>query len=67
MTVMMLSVQWALGATAAYDPMLHVFHGIVLAMGTIVAVSDVTLLRIAYLLSLALGANLTEAISVQRP
>ena len=62
MAVSLLSVLWTLGGTAAYSPKLNIFHGIVPAMVTIVAVSDVIHLWSAYLRGLALGADRAEAI-----
>ncbi len=60
--VSVLSVLWTLGLTTAFDPKLNVFHGIVPAVVTIVAISDVIHLWSAYLHGLAQGLDKMEAV-----
>ena len=57
-----LSALFSVGAAAAFDPTLSIFYGIVPAVVTVVAVSDVIHMWSAYLHELKLGREKREAI-----
>jgi len=62
MGVSLLSVLWTLGLSTARDPTLNIFHGMVPAVVTVVAVSDVIHLWSAYLFELREGKSKDAAI-----